>query len=388
MSGAGQFAAVGWSPAVRRMVWGLSVAGVVALPLGLAWVGARTWVSWLLASQYLIQVGVSGAVLVALLYASGATWGVAFRRVPESLCALLPIGAAGFMLLLLVHPAVYPWIHDPVGGPFKRWWLAWPFFTGRAAAYLAAWIGLTTLMLRVSRRQDVTGDLADSALNTRLAALFLGVFAVTFSLSAFDWIMSLEPEWYSTIFAAQVFAGTLLAGLAATTVGVSVLQRAGPLRDTLTPSHLHDLGKLLFGMSTFWMYLWFSQYMLIWYANIPEEAIYYVRRFDGPLWPLVLLTVALNWIVPFVVLMPRRAKRHPPVMFAVAVTVLVGHWVDLHVMIVPSASDASLWPSVLDVAISLGAIGLAIGVVTHALNRSPIVPVGDPGLAESLHYHS
>ena len=152
---------------------------------------------------------------------------------------------------------------------FKLAWLSRPFFLARAAAYALIWIVFALAIRRASRRQDVDGDRRWTRANVRLSAAFLMVFGVTFTLASVDWVMSLEPMWYSTIFGVYNFAGLFLSGLAAIILVALWLERAGPLRNVLTGDHLHDLGKLLFAFSMFWMYIWFSQYMLIWYTNIP-----------------------------------------------------------------------------------------------------------------------
>ena len=164
---------------------------------------------------------------------------------------------------------------------FKRVWLSRPFFLFRAAIYAAIWIGSRLAIRRDRAGRTTTATPRWTRDNVRLSAAFLMVFGVTFTLASFDWVMSLEPHWYSTIFGVYNFAGLFLSGLAAMIFIALWLERAGPLRNVLNESHLHDLGKLLFAFSVFWMYIWFSQYMLIWYTDIPEETSYFIRRGTG-----------------------------------------------------------------------------------------------------------
>ena len=178
--------------------------------------------------------------------------------------------------------------------------------------------------------------------NARLSAVFLVVFGFTFWLAGYDWIMSLEPHWYSTIFAVYQFAGLVLSGLAMITILAIWLEKQGPLKGALTHEHLHDLGKLLFAFSTFWMYIWFCQYMLIWYANIPEETVHYVHRLHGFWEPVFLLNFLLNWAVPFLVLLHVPAKRSRSMMLKVCWVILVGRWVDLYLMIMPPIAGEQL----------------------------------------------
>jgi hypothetical protein len=348
----------------------------------------QTWANVLLASYYLAGMGLGGAVLVALFYVTGAGWAVALRRVPEAMTALLPLAALGLGLVLLAHPALYPWSDPAQEGlslsPFQRIWLTRPFFLVRSLVYLVLWVALAFALVRVSRRQDQTGAASLTATNVRLSALFLVVFAVTCWLASTDWIMSLEPQWSSTIFGVYNFAGIFLSAVAAVVVVTIGLYWQGPFRNVLTRRHLHDLGTLLFAFSSFWMYIWFCQYLLIWYVNNPEETMYFWRR-QQPGWQtLFLLNVVLNWAVPFVVLLLRRAKQTPWVLLAVAASVLVGHWLDLHLMIMRPVAHAGPLPDVWGAGLFLGVGGLAVLLIGHALGRAPIMPINDPFLAESL----
>jgi hypothetical protein len=233
-------------------------------------------------------------------------------------------------------------------------------------------------IVRNSRRQDRTGDPALTARNIRLSAAFLVVFGVTFWLASDDWLMSLEPNWSSTVFAVYHFAGLFLSALAAVVLLVVGLRRLAPLRDVITEDRLHDLGTLLFSFSSFWMYLWFCQYLLIWYANHPEETVYYRLRLQGAWAPFVLAGLVLNWGAPFLLLLFRGAKRRPAVLAGVSLLILAGRWVDLFVMIAPSQGDALAAPGVLEVGVALGALAIAGLAAFWALGRAPLVPVNDP----------
>jgi hypothetical protein len=196
--------------------------------------------------------------------------------------------------------------------------------------------------------------------------------------------MSLEADWSSTVFGVYNFAGLFLSALAAITLLAVALQRFTPLRDYLTTDHLHDLGTLLFAFSSFWMYIWFCQYLLIWYTNHPEEAIYFRRRLEAP-WPAFLLTgLVLNWGVPFLVLLFREAKRRPGVLAAVSLLLLAGRWVDLFLMIAPSQGTTLTTPGVLEAGAALGAVGIVGVAVCRALGKASLVPVNDPLLGQRL----
>ena len=255
----------------------------------------------------------------------------------------------------------------------------------RAVIYLALWILFSKALVGISRRQDQTKQPGLSGANKRISAIFLVVYAITFSLASCDWLMLLEPMWFSTIWGVYNFAGMVQATLAVMILLAIVLRRVGPLSTAFTDDHLHDLGKLLIGFSCFWMYIWFSQYMLIWYTNIPEETSYFLLRKHGPWGPLMIANILLNWIVPFFALLPRPCKRSESIMIKIAVVVLVGRWLDLYLMIFPATSGAvfGIW--------EVASIALLIGAVSWLFFKSfvkaPPVPKGDPLLNESLHYH-
>jgi hypothetical protein len=271
---------------VARPLKVLIAVGGVTFLAGVFQAPQRVWPDLLMASFFLLGLSLAGTFFVALQYITGAGWSVAFRRIPEAMAALLPMGAVGLGVVLLLHPRLYPWVGtSAVGGEpfrgFKQVWLSLPFFLARSAIYLASWIAFTLAIVRTSRRQDQDGDPSHTHRNVRLSAGFLVVFGVTFTLASFDWIMSLEPRWYSTIFGIYNFAGMFPGGLAALILLLIWVQRLAPAQVVVTDGHLHDLGKLLFAFSTFWAYIWFCQYMLIWYANIPEETSYFVQQVHG-----------------------------------------------------------------------------------------------------------
>jgi hypothetical protein len=363
------------------------LAGAVGLAAGLVREPERTWAGVLMASYGLLGAGLGGLFFVALHYACGATWATAFRRIPEAFVAAIPAGAAGIALVLLVRPSLYPWLGDAahVTG-FKAVWLSPGFFFARAAGYVLVWFVFASLIVRTSRRQDRSGADRLTARNVRLSIAFLVVFAISFCLASFDWIMSLEPHWYSTIFGVYNFAG-LFASALALIVLAALWMRSRGLAAFITDSHVHDLGKLLFAFCTFWMYIWFSQYMLIWYANVPEESAYYVRRREGAWLTLFYLNVLLNWGVPFLALLSRPAKQGR-VLACVAVGVLAGRWLDLYLMVWPAVVSGGPRLGPAEIGPSLAAAGLFVLVVSKAFESAPPVPLRERSLAASLHYQS
>jgi hypothetical protein len=370
---------------------GACLAGVggVALVAGLVQAPERVWPNVLLVSYYLLSLGLGGLVFVALQYVSAAGWSVSFRRVPEGMFAVIPLAAACMMIVFLLSPSLYPWTSSSAAEahnntPLGRAWLSRQFFLARSAIYLVAWLLLGLALLRNSRRQDIDRALAHSQANIRISALFLVVFGVTFWLASTDWLMSLEPQWSSTMFALYQFGGLLLGGLAAIILLASWLEWMGPFRNVFIPEHRHDLGKLLFGFSSFWMYLWFCQYMLIWYVNNPEETVWFTRRLHANWGPLLVLNIVLNWAVPFLVLLPRATKQNAGVLVSVCVVVLAGRWLDLYIGILPMCGPPSPISAVWEVGLLAGAVGLGALLFLAALRKAAIIPLGDPFLQESL----
>ncbi len=377
------------SQSTVRILLALTGAGIVAAAAGFATVPERAWADLLLVSFWLVCMGLTGSFFAGLQYACGAGWAVAFRRVPEAMLAALPVGAAGLFTVFLAHPGLYPWMAHPAeAAGFRGFWLQRSFFLARAVAYFVIWFLFSAVLVRNSRRQDEDGSREHTRRNIRASMVYMVVFALTFWLASVDWIMSLEPEWASTIFGIYNFSGMFVAGLAAITLLVIWLKRSAPLRDFVTDEHLHDLGKLLFAFSTFWMYIFFSQYMLIWYANITEESVYFILREQGVLFVLFLVNVALNWGVPFLILLSSAAKRRPAILGSMAAVILLGRWLDLYLMILPPVMRGRVDLPWLELGMMAGAMGVFGLAFLAWFRRAPQMPVHDPLLAQSLGYHS
>jgi hypothetical protein len=254
-----------------------------------------------------------------------------------------------------------------------------PWVVGRTVLALVLWIAFALFMRRTSITQDGSPDLSLKFHRrlTRCGILFVPVFAVTFSLFAFDWLISLEPEWFSTMFAVYVFAGTFVQGIAAITLATVLLRARRPLDTFVSGRQLHDLGKMLFAFSTFWAYIWAAQYLLIWYGNIPDEISHFVSRTNGPWLYLFAANFLVNWVVPFIVLLSARAKQTPKILIAVSMLLLAGHWLDLYLLIMPSFRPAP-GLGLGELAIACGYLGLVYLLVARALARAPLVPLNDP----------
>ncbi len=368
-----------------------ALAGAVAL-VGLFVTPERTWLNLLLNGFYLTSLAVSAIFFLASQRLSGARWSAGLRRVPEALMAVLPLGAILMVIIFFGRETIYTWSrpdafgHEAATGG-KLQYLQPPFFFLRLVIALSLWGLFAWLFRKASLAQDQNPRLGmqhHRRLN-RYAAAFLLIFAPSFTVGSYDWIMSLEPEWFSTMFAVYVFAGTFVQGIAAVTLAVVLLRERGLFGDTVTEQQLHDLGKMLFAFSTFWAYIWVCQYLLIWYGNIPEEAVYYVKRTNGGWLALFAFNFVINWVLPFAALLSVRAKKEPRVLLLVSGVLLFGHWLDLYLLIMPARWDG---PNIglVEVPLAAGSVALAYLIFARALSRAPMVPVNDPILlAERLH---
>jgi hypothetical protein len=354
--------------------------GAVALA-GLLVAPERVWANLLLAGFYLVGLGLAGLLFVAIHSVSGAGWATVLRRGAEALAALIPL-ASGLVFLAVVAGGwwLYPFLRH--GGeelnPFQRIWYQPAFFLGRSLVYVLVWTVLGGLLITNARDQDEDGDPARTGREARLSAGFLVAFGVTIWFASADWLAALDPHWASTIFGVYQFAGLFASGLAALVILTILLRRQGSLAGVVGPKHLHDLGKLLFAFTTFWMYIWFSQFMLIWYGNIPEEAVYFTRRMTGGWAPLFYANVLLNWVVPFLALISQAAKRNERVLLRVAAVVLLGRWLDLYLQIFPEVGAGHSVFGLWEAAVVLGTIGATGWILVQALRRAPLVPRRDP----------
>jgi hypothetical protein len=371
----------------------LLVVSSTVLFLGFWRAPERAWLALVVGSFAMVGFGLSGIFFVALQYATGAKWSISLRRVGEALSTVLPLGGAGILAVLILHPSLYPWYRHAFESSegwigFKQAWLSYPFFLGRAVAFLAVWLLFARSIRRNSERQDQESGMTRTRKNTRLSVAFMVVFGITFWLATTDWIMSLEPNWGSTIFGIYQFAGMFVSGLALVSLLTLGLRAASPLRQGVRDAQLLDLGRMIVAFATFWGYIWFSQFMLIWYANLSEETPYMVLRTNSAWGGLFVANLLLNWAIPFLLLLPRANKMNPRTLATASVIVLVGRLADLYLMIVPPFSPASSWPTLWDLAVLAAvASGLLLVTLRSFFAREPL-PVGDPYLLRTLEEHT
>jgi hypothetical protein len=376
---------------------GLGLAGVLATA-GLAWGGvvepAQFFFSWLTAFVYFLSLALGGLFFVLVHFVTGARWSVVVRRLAESAMGTLPLFALLFLPVLFGLHTLYHWTHadamahDPLLAG-KQPYLNTTFFVVRAAVYFVCWIGIAVWFLRQSRLQDA-GDpsWATTKRMIGVSAPSLLAFGVTVTFAAIDWVMTLDPHWYSTIFGVYFFAGSTVGIFALVVLVAAAMGRAGLLSGTVTVEHFHDLGKMLFGMTVFWAYIGFSQFFLVWYGNIPEETVWYMHRQEGS-WGTV--TAILAWGhfgVPFLFLMPRTIKRRTGLLCLGATWMLLMHLVDVYWLVMPTLHAHDVHPSLADLTALVGIGGLFLGAMLWVLTRRPVVPLRDPRLPDSLAFEN
>jgi hypothetical protein len=353
----------------------------------------RFYFSYLTAVIFFLSIALGALFFVLLHHATRAGWSVVVRRGAEVMAATLPLFVLLFLPLLYGVGALFHWAHPSMARHHpllrhRRPYLNAPFFFARTGLYLIVWAGLGAHYYLRSVRQDRSGDHAITRRLQRLSAPGLALLAVTLTFAAFDWVMGLDPQCSSTIFGVYFFAGSVVSLFALLTLLALALRLGGPARGVITVEHLHDLGKLLFGFTCFWGYIAFSQFMLTWYANIPEETSYYLRRLSGSWNTLSIVLAAGHFALPFLFLLPRTVKRSPPALGVGALWMLLMHYLDIYWLVMPNQHPSGLQPHWLDLGCLLAVGGLLVAAASYLLGRAPVIPVGDPRLPESLSFEN
>lgn len=370
--------------------------------------GSPTWLKRVYTTLWMNNVfftglGIIGLFFVAIQYAAQAGWSAGVKRIPLAMGSWIPV--AGILMLglwFLVKGDVFHWTHHDLyeaGGdaiiqkkaPFFFWPLeggTFPlFFIGRMIIFFGMWYMFFVWIKKQMLSEDINGGVQHWLKARKLSAWFLIFFAVSSSVSAWDWVMSIDTHWFSTMFGWYVFASWWVTALALITLIVALLKEAGYLK-IVNSNHLHDLGKFVFAFSIFWTYIWFGQFLLIYYANIPEETVYFVERMTTSPYSWIFYTnLILNFVLPFLLLMTRDAKRHMSMLKVVCPIVIAGHWFDFYNMVTPGVMQNDGGIGFLEIGTAFIFLAVYLWVVLSSLSKMPLFGKNHPMLQESLHHH-
>jgi len=375
--------------------------GVLAIVFGFLTDHAeRTFANLLLMAYYFTCVCAAGAFFLAVQYVAQAGWSAGLLRIPQAFARILPIASVILFVVcaagLFTHNLYHHWTGEGLTDPNspnydhliagKAGYLNIPFFLTRLVIFLASYSIFSLMLTRFSANEDLEGGLNSYNKSIKWSAIFLIVFGFTTPIWSFDVIMSLEAHWFSTMFGWYNFAAMWVSGLCAITLTVILLKKGGYMT-WINENHLHDLGKFIFAFSIFWTYVWFAQFLLIWYANMPEETMYFYHRFEPEYLPWFWLNIVINFVAPILILMTRDSKRHTNTLMFVCIMLLAGHWLDYYMMIMPGTVAEHRGFGIIEIGIAIGFTGLFTFLMLRSLSTKSLVPVHHPFLDESVHHH-
>ncbi len=349
--------------------------------------------SYLFAFNYWGGIAIGSLAVIMLHHLSGGAWGMMIRRLLEAATRTLPFVALLFLPVVVGLAELYEWarpeavLADKIL-QHKALYLNVPFFLARTVFYFLVWIGMSRLLNKWSRQQDETGDSVLAGRMETLSGPGLVLFGATVTFASFDWLMSLEPHWFSTIFGLTFMVGQVLTAFPFAIAMTSFLSSRKPMSEVVTASHFHDLGKLMLAFVMLWAYLNFSQYLIIWSGNLPEETPYYVKRLTGGWQFFQLALILFHFVMPFALLLSRSLKRSGPRLARIALLVLLMRLADLYLQVAPTGPhqghSLGLHPHWMDLAAPLGIGGLWLAAFLRQLETRPVLPMRDPHFAEAL----
>ncbi|MDC0189476.1 quinol:cytochrome C oxidoreductase [Flavobacteriales bacterium] len=382
----------------------------------------RPWSSLIVSNLFFLMISLAALVWLAVQYISQSGWSASLLRIPQAVSTFLPYGGV-IMLFIIITGAMhwhhtYHWMDESLTSEYvvsdsvdsdhpkytneksddvvlnkkfdyiiagKTAYLNIPFFIIRAFIYLLGWCLMAYFLRKFSIKEDIEGGLKWHNKMFTLSAIFIVFAAITTSMGAWDWIMSIDTHWFSTLFGWYSFASVFVSSCAVLAIITIHLKYKGYLND-VNENHMHDFGRYLLAFSIFWTYLWFAQYMLIWYSNIPEEVTYYMIRFDH-YHILIITALILNFVSPMLLIQDRAAKRLKGQVLFVAILILIGHYIDVFVMIMPGTVGTHWHLGFVEIGVFLGYIGFFTYIVLSNLSKVALQPKNHPMLIESKHHH-
>jgi len=378
---------------IAALVGGIGIAGSYFLASGTE--GGMDYLlqTYLVSFAFFLSLSLGALFFVMLQHVTRAGWSVVIRRIAEAVAANVWLMALLAIPILLGLEHLYHWAHPGAADhdvliAAKTGFLNAQFFMIRVAVYFGIWSILAWFFYRTSKAQDHNGDPALTRRMEVLSAPGIVLFALSLNFAAFDLLMSLDPHWFSTIYGVYFFSASVLLFFAVMPKILVWLQMQGLLKNAVTVEHYHDIGKFMFAFTVFWAYIAFSQYMLIWYGNIPEETEWFLKRQTGG-WTAISLTLIFgHFVLPFLMLLSRHVKRRPRLLAVIGVYVSAMCWIDMYWLVIPEFSPGVARFGLLDITVYLGMAGVYSALLVWRLGRTTLVPERDPRLEESLAFEN
>ena len=362
------------------------------------------WTSLIFNNYFFLGISIFAVFFVALQHVAEAGWSTVIKRVPEAIMTFLPYACVVMIFIVVAAMLhwnhIYHWMEEGImteGAPNydkiiagKEAYLNPIFFLVRSIIYVVVWIYCAKRLRDISLQGDLEGGIGENSYNKGItvSAWFIVFFAVSSSMASWDWIMSIDTHWFSTLFGWYIFSEWSAIGFTTILLFCLFLKKQGYLQD-LNDSIIHDLGKWVFAFSVVWTYMWFSQFMLIWYANIPEEVTYFMERIELSNYRFLFwFSAAINFVVPTIILMSRDAKRNTNFLIVASVVILIGHWINSYLLFAPGTLHDHGHLGLTDLGMGLGFLGLFFYVVFRSLTTRPLSVKHHPFLEESKHLHT
>jgi hypothetical protein len=372
------------------ITYGLMGLGVIGLAYGFLTDTHRTWANLLLNNYYFLSLAIGAAFFFSLQYITQSGWSAMFRRIPEALMAYIPYAAIIMLVMFFGLHDIYHWSHEDAVAhdellAHKSPYLNIPFFMIRVVIFFASWILLTRYLRKLSLQEDSLGGIETFEKMEFWSKIFIFVLALTFSMASFDWIMSIDAHWYSTIFAFKNFGAAFYHGTSLVALIAIILHKKGHFKD-MNEYHLLDFSRYMFGLSIIWGYLYFSQFALIWFGNIPEETVYYAKRWDNGWLVFFIANFAINWFIPFIGLLPQKLDKNINFVYFICILLLVGLYTDIFEQVMPDFTITPMF-GLIEIGVFAGVAGLFLFVFGKALSKAPLIAKNHPYLEESVHHH-
>ena len=378
---------------IKTIIAVLGVIGILTFIISFIKTPERLWPAYLTAFFFFSCLGLGGLFFTAIHHATKAGWSTSIRRYSEAMASFIPFIFVGGLIMLAGMKYLFPWAdpHTVATNPViaaKTGYLNVTFFVIRLVIFCGGWFLFKTFMVGNSVKQDETGEHKYSFKNVTLSVGFILFFAISFSLFSIDLLMSLLPTWYSTIFGIYCFSGMFQTTFAMLALILIFMKRGGFVKGYVNVEHQHDVAKFLKGFTVFWAYIAFCQFMLIWYANIPEETEYYIMRSQNGAWSSISMTLLIfRFIVPFIALLPRGLKRNENHLIMVSVLVLAMQYLDIYWMVYPNFFDGNVTFGIVEIGMFCGFAALFLWGLTRFFQKHSLVAIKDPRMHEALNHH-